>query len=233
MSEWWTYSLSDLLLFSPRTYYRLLELYNADVWPLQVLALALGLALLVLLARGGAWSGEVIAAVLIAVWLWVAWAYLLLRYDSINWAARYCAAGFAVEAAMIAWIGLVGRRLRFPPAPKGTRRGGQLLLAFAVLIQPLLSPMAGRQWTQLELFGIAPDPSAVGTLGLVLAAESLHWPLLVIPLLWCVISAATLWTMGSPEAAVMLAVVVVALMLALTRRRARAAVPAARGDGAP
>jgi hypothetical protein len=228
MSEWWTYSLSDLLLFSPRTYYRLLELYNADVWPLQIAAAALGLALIVLTARGGAWSGEAITGVLVAVWLWVAWAYLLLRYDNINWAARYMAAGFAVEAAMIAWSGLVRRRLRFSPAPKGARRGGQLLLASAVLIQPVISPLAGREWTQLELFGIAPDPTVAATLGVVLAAESLHWPLLVIPLLWCVISAATLWTMGSPEAPVMLGVVVVTLMLALAKLRAGGGEPAAR-----
>ena len=37
MSEWWTYSLSDFLLFSPRTYYRLFELYNLAVWPWHVL----------------------------------------------------------------------------------------------------------------------------------------------------------------------------------------------------
>ena len=30
MSEWWTYRLSNFLLFSPRTYYRLFELYNSD-----------------------------------------------------------------------------------------------------------------------------------------------------------------------------------------------------------
>jgi hypothetical protein len=28
MSEWWTYTLSDFLLFSPRVYYRLFELHN-------------------------------------------------------------------------------------------------------------------------------------------------------------------------------------------------------------
>lgn len=30
MSEWWSYGLRDLLLFSPRTYYRLFELYNLE-----------------------------------------------------------------------------------------------------------------------------------------------------------------------------------------------------------
>ena len=33
MSEWWTYRPSDFLLFAPRTYYRLFELYNAEIWP--------------------------------------------------------------------------------------------------------------------------------------------------------------------------------------------------------
>ena len=51
MSEWWTYSLSSFLLFSARTYYRLFELYNLDVWPLQIVTLALGLVILVLVWR--------------------------------------------------------------------------------------------------------------------------------------------------------------------------------------
>jgi len=31
------------------------------------------------------------------------------------------------------------------------------------------------------------------------AAQRPHWELLVIPLLWCAISGATLWTMESPD----------------------------------
>jgi hypothetical protein len=113
MSEWWTYSLSDLLLFSPRTYYRLFELYNAEIWPLQVAALLLGAVLL----RGPPWRGRAIAAALASCWLWVAWAYLLARYDTINWAARYFAAGFAVEAGLLAWSGILRDRLGFPDRP--------------------------------------------------------------------------------------------------------------------
>ena len=33
MSEWWTYTLSDFLLFSPRTYHRLFELHNVVMTP--------------------------------------------------------------------------------------------------------------------------------------------------------------------------------------------------------
>jgi Family of unknown function (DUF6064) len=85
MSEWWTYSLSDFLLFSPRTYYRLFELYNLAVWPWHALAIVLGVAVLVLWLRGGAWQGRIVAGILAACWLFVAWAYLLARYDTINW----------------------------------------------------------------------------------------------------------------------------------------------------
>jgi hypothetical protein len=50
MSEWWTYRLTSFLLFSPRTYYRLIELYNESIWPAQLAAAACGLTIAVLLA---------------------------------------------------------------------------------------------------------------------------------------------------------------------------------------
>ena len=52
MSEWWTYRLSDFLMFTPRTYHRLFELHNAEVWPLQIVTIEAGLAALWLAWRG-------------------------------------------------------------------------------------------------------------------------------------------------------------------------------------
>ena len=51
MSEWSTYTLSDLLMFSARTYYRLIGLYNQEIWPMHLLAAAAGVVLVVC-ARG-------------------------------------------------------------------------------------------------------------------------------------------------------------------------------------
>jgi len=53
-------------------------------------------------------GGRVVAAILAALWLFVAWAYMLQRYDPINFAARYCAAGFVVQAALLIWAGVCG-----------------------------------------------------------------------------------------------------------------------------
>src|SRR4029450_6552570 len=106
MSGLWHYSISDFLLFLPRIYYPLFELYNAAIWPLQILALALGAAIFGLLLSGVVWRGGAIAAVLAGCGLWVAWGYLLQRYDTINWAASYFAVGFAAQAILMAWTGI-------------------------------------------------------------------------------------------------------------------------------
>jgi hypothetical protein len=223
MSEWLTYSLSDFLLFSPRTYYRLFELYNRDIWPAQVVAGALGLVILGLLLRGGMREGRWAAAILAACWLWVAWHYLFLRYNTINWAGEYFAIGFAIEALLLGWWGLIRRRLHLQPGLDLITAAGLGIFLFALVVHPLIGPLVGREWMQAEIFGVAPDPTVVATLGVLLAATRPHWELLVIPFIWCAISGATAWTMQSPDAPVMPLVAVLALGLAiwkaLSRRR--------------
>ena len=199
MSEWWTYRPSDFLLFAPRTYYRLFELYNVDIWPLQILALLAGAAILVLIRSRIASSGRVIAVLLAACWLWVAWAFHWQRYETINWAAGYFAVGFAIEALLLIWIGVVRDSLRFDSAPRVRARIGVAIFAFALTFQPLLQLLSGRNWQQLETFGVAPDPTAVATLGVLLASNRMPWIAVPLPLIWCVIGGVTLWLINSPH----------------------------------
>ena len=153
-SEWWTYTLRDFLLFSPRTYYRLFELYNTAIWPAQIVALGLGLAVPALLRRPSAARGRAIAAILAACWLWVAIAFHAQRYGTINPAAAYFAAGFGLEAALLIWIGILRGRLSFE-RPAG--RAGFWIFLFALAIEPILGPLFGRGWRQVEIFGVAPE----------------------------------------------------------------------------
>jgi hypothetical protein len=222
MSEWWTYSLSDFLMFSPRTYYRLFELYNLAVWPWHVLALGIGLAVLVLWLRGGAaWHGRAVAAILAACWLFVAWAYLFVRYDTINWAGSYFAAAFAIEALLLVFTGLVRNRLALRPPRDLAGAAGLCLFVLALFAWPLIGPLLGRPWLQAEVFGVAPDPTVVATLGVLVAADRPRWELLVVPLLWCAVGGATLWTMQSPDALLMPAAALLALALAAWKAIAR------------
>jgi hypothetical protein len=220
VSEWWTYTLSDFLLFAPRTYYRLFELYNREIWPAQLGALAAGAAIVVLTRREGARAARAVAAILAACWLWVAWGFHFQRYATINWAATWFAAAFAIEAALLAWTGAIRGRLRFGASSRTLRHAGAGVVLFALVVQPLLGPLAGRDWAGAELFGVAPDPTAAATLGvLLLAAPRDHWPLLVVPLAWCAVTGATLWAMGAPDALVMPLVGLLAVLLTAVNPR--------------
>ena len=199
-SEWWTYRLQDLLLFTPRTYYRLFELYNAAIWPAQVVALALGVALLVLARRASAASARAIAGILAAGWLWVAIAFHAARYATINTAAVYLAWMFGLEAVLLLWFGVARGRLAFGRPEDPGARIGLAIFVFALAVEPLAAPLLGRGWRPVEIFGVAPDPTAVGTLGLLLGAKGRgRWLLIVLPALWCAITGATLFTMKAPD----------------------------------
>lgn len=215
MSEWWTYTLSDFLMFSPRTYYRLFELYNLEVWPAHLVAAVAGIAALILVWRGGVGASRAIAAMLAVAWVWVAWAFLFSHYDAINWAGRYFAAGFLAEALLIGAWGVVAGRLALGPIGHAVDRVGFAVFLFALIGYPLIAPAAGRPWTQAEVFGLAPDPTAIATLGLLLTSRNgAVWLLGVLPGLWCAVSAATLWAMVSSEALLPAAGLVVAIFAA-------------------
>jgi hypothetical protein len=200
MSEWWTYSLSDFLMFSARTYYRLFELYNLAIWPGHLLAAAVALIILACAVRGGAAAGRIAAVLLAACWLWVAWAFHAQRYAAINAAAPYFAIGFAVQALLLLWIGAVRGAMALAPMHGRVQHAAFGVMLFAMLGYPLVTVASGRGWRQLELFGVAPDPTALATLALLVAAARMPSPLLPIPLLWCAVSGATLWTMHAPDA---------------------------------
>jgi len=187
MSEWWMYSLSDFLMFSSRSYYRLIESYNAAFWPAHLLALVAGLVVISAIARPRQHLRRSAALVLAAAWGWVAWAYHLERYAEINTAAPYFAAAFAAQALLLCWLAY--RPGNAAPAPQRVALG---LTGLAIFAYPLLALVRdGGTWRQAEVFGIVPDPTVVATLGVLLAwrAPAIFW---LIPVSWCLVSGATL-----------------------------------------
>lgn len=212
MGEWWTYSVEDFLLFGPRAYWRMLEAHNRALWPLHLPALLLGAAALLAALRPRPWSPRVITVALAVAWAFVGWAFLWGSYAGINWAAPYMAAAFAAQAALLL---LAGPKLHWPEGRSPRRSVGLVLLA--LLLYPLLGFPEGRPLAQAEVFGIAPDPTSVATLGLaVMATGRARFILLPLPLLWCGVSALTLSGLDAATAwvpALSAALAVIALLL--------------------
>ena len=85
---------------------------------------------------------------------------------------------------------------------------------------PLVGLAAGRALVQTEVVGLAPDPTAIATLGLLLLARPgwIRLTLSVIPAVWLLLTSATLLTMDEPSGWVPLGAVLVAFVATLVPR---------------
>lgn len=192
--SWWSYAPRDFLMFAPRTYWRLVEIYNQDLWPWQPAVLAAGVALAWHAARRGTQAQRLACAALALAWLWVAWGFQWQRFATINWGASYLAAAGVLQSAL-----LLVAALRAPATPivignRGAHSAGVSLALAAVIAYPLAAAAAGASWRRAELAGLMPEATALLTLGLVLATQPRQWPsLIVLPLLTLALGAAMLW----------------------------------------
>lgn len=200
IGDWLSYSAGDFLPFSPSAYWALFALENRALWPLGLALSLAGAAAFAALVAGRALPGRWIAFGLALLWLHLGWSFVAGRYGALNWAGEGLAWAFYAEAALLAGLGLAGR---FPIAPGNGPAAwtGLALLAAGLFLWPAFAVLDGRPWAQAELFGLAPDPTAAATLGLlVLAATERRRAaatVRAVPALWLALSALTLLAMDA------------------------------------
>lgn len=208
MSEWWTYRPSDFLMFSGRTWHRLFEQMNADLWPAPLLLAAVPLLLLLLAWR----HPRAAASGLAAAWALVAWQFHALRFAEVNTAAPWFAAGFALQALLLA--------LWRPQAPARSPWAAALLAL--ALAWPLAGLMVQHPLSQAQVFGLAPEPTLLVTLAAFLRWRPVPWWLWPLPLAWGVMSALTLGLLDETAAALAIAgATALAAAAAVTASRSR------------
>lgn len=219
MSEWFSYSPEDFLLFSSRVYFRLLELHNAEVWPVHIAVMAAGVALIVLALRPVVGTSRIVGVILGAVWLWVAWSFLWQRYATINWAVAYVAPVFVVQALALLWAGWRDRLV--PVIGRGPVGVGALaLLAGAVIGYPALAYVFGRSLAGAEVFGIVPDPTALATAAVIALAPRAPKALIAVPIAWLLFSSGVLHLLAALEWFIPATGALLAMALVAIRQRA-------------
>ena len=182
--------------------------------------MAIGLAIVALLIGKRGRHERIIAGLLAACWLWIALAFHYQRYAQINWAATWFAVAFACEALLLVVAGVLAGRLVLQPPRSGTLWIATSIVAISILGYPVLAPLTGRPWTTPRYSAwrqIRPAIASVAVLALV--RGRIRWLLLVVPVLWCAVAAATLWAMDAPESFVVVAAALLALWPAVAGTR--------------
>ena len=216
MLTWATYSLSDLLLFTPHTYFRLYELYNTALWPFGLFISVMVSALLIPTKVTVAQKRRMMQLLLSLMWMAIAWFFFYSTYAQINNFAHWFAVAFGIQSLLLAFDAISDTRADASDNsfPWNFSDPGALLFLFAVLVHPLIGLLAGRPLQGIELFGLAPDPTALGTLGFLLAGKKVtRGFLLIIPLAWCLVSGLTYLAMELPYGLITPVAALIALAL--------------------
>lgn len=183
------------LPFTAAQFFAVFEAYNRAIWPAQVTAYVLGALAVALAARGGTRNGRRVAGVLALFWVWMGVAYHWMYFSLINRMAYLFGAVFILQGVLLATAAVRGDlTLRF----RTDRRGwlGLALIAYATLAYPLIGHALGHGWPRAPMFGVAPCPTTIFTVGLLLWAETAPHRVVVIPVLWSLVGASAAVLLG-------------------------------------
>lgn len=174
--------------------------YNKAIWPLQLIAYGLGLvpvtAVLVprfALMRLG-------FAALAILWTFTGIGYHLLFFSRINPMAPVFAAFFVLQGLLFLASAMRPGDLRLRFRRDFRSITGVLTVVYALAVYPVLGILAGHQWMAGPIFGVAPCPTTIFTLGMLMIARG-RWVIwmAIIPVVWSLIGLAAAIQLGIPE----------------------------------
>lgn len=208
----------SVLPFTSEAFLAVFEQYNLAIWPAQILAYILGLLVLALALKPARNGDRTIAAILAAAWIGMGAGYHISYFAVINPVALVFGVAFIVQGALLAWTGMVRGRLKFRFTPDLAGWTSLGLMIFAMAVYPLLGLAAGHAWPAAPVFGVAPCPTTIFTIGaLVLGRAGLA--LMAIPLVWAVIGTTGAFLLQVPQDVSLAIAGAVGLAMAMLRRR--------------
>jgi hypothetical protein len=179
------------LPFTPDQFFGMFAAYNQAIWPVHIVAYVLGIVAVGLVVWRTRASDRLIVGILAAFWLWLGAVFLLIAMRTIDFGPGPVVFGvaFLVQAALFLVAGVIRQDLQFETRLTGVGIVGWVLVAYAMLVYPLLGLLSGHVYPRQPMFGVAPCPTVIFTFGLLLLTSSrVPKYLLIVPFAWSVTS---------------------------------------------
>ena len=207
------------LPFTERQFLEVFRMFNEAIWPLQVIAICVAaLVIFLSLLRRGSPSREVLVS-LAVMWVVNGIGYHWVFFSPINPAAFAFGGLFVVQAVLFAiYAGKYNGRILALDDSRSLL--GLIIASYALIVYPILGAFLGHGYPYMPMIGVAPCPTTIFTLGVLLMARPRisGWAL-VIPILWSAIGSMAAWRLGVLEDLGMTAsAIIVVISLALDRR---------------
>jgi Family of unknown function (DUF6064) len=174
--------------------------YNAAIWPLQIIGYGFGGGAVAALWLHGLRSGKLILTILALMWAVNGIGYHFIFFSTINPAAKLFALVFVLQAILLAAAAVAAPDFSFRCSRDWRSVGGVSAMIYAMLIYPVLGIVAGHGLMAGPMFGVAPCPTTIFTIGMLMLARGrwVKW-LAIIPLLWSLVGLAAALQLGIPE----------------------------------
>lgn len=187
------------LPFSRPEFLQVFAEYNQSIWPLQIVAAALGVIAAAFLFCRKTWAHRTISGILALLWTTVGIGYHWLFFSKINSAAYLFGGLFLIAALVFLVEGAVRNRIRFRMRWDWRGRLASILLIYSLIVYPLLG-LATNPYPDTPLFGVVPCPTTIFTLGLLVVASHPRPILLAaVPMLWAAIGGSAAVLLDIPQ----------------------------------
>jgi len=174
-----------LINFTFDEFLKMIESYNDSMWPLHLFFYALGITAILFVVIKKKYSGKIITGILALFWIWNGIVFNWMFFSAIFPMAILFAVLFVVEGIILAEAGALRGSLSFTVKADIPGIAGVILIVYGLVAYPLIEYLLGRGYPQLLPFGLAPCPTTIFTLGILLWSDKrLPGYLLVIPVMY-------------------------------------------------
>lgn len=209
-----------MIPFSRDIFLGVVAQHNALLWPLHVLAISLGLAVLYLAFRPSSRLSRFPALFVIAAWLETGSLYYGVHFTPLNWAAWLSAGLFVTQGLLLAWFGLIRTRLRLRFDGTLPAWAGVGFIVISIAVYPIVGFVSGIGFNAIPVIGIDPGPTVLFTLGVLLLTENrTPFVLTIIPFIVAWVGATAGWLIGLPADLLLPPAALATVWLVLMRNR--------------
>ncbi|MBD3285662.1 hypothetical protein GF359_04315 [candidate division WOR-3 bacterium] len=208
--------------FSTEQFLEVFKTYNLGIWPMQIIAYAIGLAAIIFAIRRTVFSDRLVSGLLAFLWIWTGIAYHIVFFSTINRIAYIFGGLFIVQGILFLIFGVFlpkvwyRFRLNFPSIV------GVVFLLFAMVVYPVIGSLVGHGYPNSPWFGLTPCPLTIFTFGLLLWTDKkVPFYMYIIPFLWSLIGVLAAIKLGIFEDVGLLVAGVAGTIILLIRDRRR------------
>lgn len=179
---------------SAAEFFALTEAYNVIYWPVHVVTFLMGVAALILALVKATYADRVISVVLASLWLWSGVVFLILFFRDLSPTLfgftppgfAYASGGlFIIQSILFLYFGVIRASIAYSYEGDPYAIAGIVAIVYAMIVYPLIGYITGHPLPGYPVFGSAPCPVAIYTVGMLLLTNRRMPPLLlIIPLIW-------------------------------------------------